>query len=543
MLVGPLRLLRWIYASRLILAAAVFVAALFNWVEADPQSTLVATLVLLVAVAVTGFSAWWTGILNRSPGANFLYGQSLVDSLLVTGVVHVTGGYASDFAPLYILVIAAGALMLPLPGGMLIGALTSLLYFADILWGHEGAVPSSVFVQVTVFAVIALVTGYLGDRLRRTGVALGEVVSELRQLRLDHGDILAALDTGVVTVDADGRLVYMNDAAAGLLGIRRADWLGRPVLDEMDARVPALGSTLARSLRTRQSVRWFESPRQHEEGEERLIGARTTVLERAGAPWATVVVQDITDGRRLEEVKRRAERLQAVAELSASMAHEIKNPLASIRSAVEQLTAGRKTGALRVEDRRVLGGLVLTESDRLSRLLTDFIEFGRVEPRQAARVDLAAISSVAIELAKRHPESRGDLSVDLSLGAQPIVVQGDEDLLHRAIYNLVLNALQHSKQGPVRVDLRRVREWELPVGVEMEYPIRWTVSDDGGGIAPADLSRVFDPFFTRRRGGSGLGLALVHRAVTSHHGAIFVDTAPAGGTRFTVYLPGPNGES
>lgn len=543
MLVGPLRLLRWIYASRLILAAAVFVAALFNWLEADPQSTLVATLVLLVAVAVTGFSAWWTGILNRSPGANFLYGQSLVDSLLVTGIVHVTGGYASDFAPLYILVIAAGALMLPLPGGMLIGALTSLLYFADILWGHEGAVPSSVFVQMTVFAVIALVTGYLGDRLRRTGVALGEVVSELRQLRLDHGDILAALDTGVVTVDADGRLVYMNDAAAALLGIRRADWMGRPVLGEMDARVPALGSTLARSLRTRTSVRWFESPRQHDEGEERLIGARTTVLERAGAPWATVVMQDITDGRRLEEVKRRAERLQAVAELSASMAHEIKNPLASIRSAVEQLTAGRKTGALRVEDRRVLGGLVLTESDRLSRLLTDFIEFGRVEPRLAARVDLAAISSVAIELAKRHPESRGDLSVDLSLGPQPIVVQGDEDLLHRAIYNLVLNALQHSKQGPVRVDLRRVREWELPVGVEMEYPIRWMVSDDGGGIAPADLARVFDPFFTRRRGGSGLGLALVHRAVTSHRGAIFVDTAPAGGTRFTVYLPGPNGES
>ena len=385
MLVGPLRLLRWIYAGRLILAAAVFVAALFNWLEADPQSTLVATLVLLVAVAVTGFSAWWTGILNRSPGPNFLYGQSLVDSLLVTGVVHVTGGYASDFAPLYILVIAAGALMLPLPGGMLIGALTSLLYFGDILWGHEGAVPSSVFVQMTVFAGIALVTGYLGDRLRRTGAALGEVESELRQLRLDHGDILAALDTGVITVDADGRLVYMNDAAAGLLGVRPRDWMGRPVLNEMDARLPALGSTLARSLRTRKPVRWFESPRRDDGGEARLIGARTTVLEREGAPWATVVMQDITDGRRLEEVKRRAERLQAVAELSASMAHEIKNPLASIRSAVEQLTG--PAPRLQQQDRGVLGKLVLSESDRLSRLLSGFIEFTRVELRARARVD------------------------------------------------------------------------------------------------------------------------------------------------------------
>src|SRR5688500_12769915 len=279
LLVGPLRLLRWIYVSRLTLAAALFVAAVFNWLVADPQSTLIATLVFLVAVAVTGYSVWWTGILNRLPSSNFLYGQSLIDSLLVTGVVHVTGGYASDFAPLYILVIAAGALLLPLPGGVLIGALSSLLYFADILWAHDATVPASVFVQMAVFAVIALVTGFLGDRLRRTGVALGVVESELRQLRLDTSDILGALETGVATVDGEGRLVYMNPAAAGLLGIEPEAWLGKRVLEELDACLPALGSTLGRSLRTRTPVRWFESPK-YRAGEVRLMGARTTVLER-----------------------------------------------------------------------------------------------------------------------------------------------------------------------------------------------------------------------------------------------------------------------
>jgi two-component system sensor histidine kinase PilS (NtrC family) len=187
--------------------------------------------------------------------------------------------------------------------------------------------------------------------------------------------------------------------------------------------------------------------------------------------------------------------------------------------------------------------LVLTESDRLSRLLSDFIEFGRVEPRAAGRVDLAAVSREAVELARRHPESPANVAVDLTLGPDPLLVDGDEDLLHRALYNLVLNALQHAKRGPVRVDLRRVGEHELPAGVEMERPIRCSVADDGRGIAQADLSRVFDPFFTRRRGGSGLGLALVHRAVGSHNGAIFIDTAPRGGTRFTVYLPGLNGET
>ena len=542
MLVGPLRLLRWIYVSRLTLAAALFVAAVFNWLVADPQSTLIATLVFLVAVAVTGFSVWWTGLLNRPPSSNFLYGQSLIDSLLVTGVVHVTGGYASDFAPLYILVIAAGALMLPLPGGVLIGALSSLLYFADILWAHEVSVPASVFVQMAVFAVIALVTGFLGDRLRRTGVALGVVESELRQLRLDTSDILGALETGVATVDGEGRLVYMNPAAAGLLGIEPEAWLGKRVLEELDACLPALGSTLGRSLRTRTPVRWFESPK-YRAGEVRLMGARTTVLEREGAPWATAVLQDITDGRRMEEVKRRAERLQAVAELSASMAHEIKNPLASIRSAVEQLTGERAPAALRDEDRGVLRSLVLAESDRLSRLLTDFLEFGRAEPRSAGPVDLSALTRNAVELARRHPERREGVEVELTGDAGRIVVHGDEDLLHRAIYNLVLNALQHAQRGPVRVDLRAVHDSDLPPGVDLEQPVRWTVIDDGTGIAQNDLPRIFDPFFTRRRGGSGLGLALVHRAVGSHKGAIFVDSAPGGGTRFTVYLPGRNGGS
>ena len=538
MLVGPLRLLRWIYVGRLTLAAGVFVAALFNWLVADPQSTLVATLVLLVAVGVTGASWWWTGVLNQTPSTNFLYGQAFIDSLLVTGVVHVTGGYASDFAPLYIIVTAMGALLLPLPGGVLIGALTALLYFADIVWGHQGAVPSSVFVQMAVFASIALLTAYLGDRARRTG----DVEMELRQLQLDHGDILAALDTGVATVDGEGRLVYMNDAAAFLLGLDRDQWMNRPVLEHLDATLPALGSTLGRSLHTRRAVRWFESPRRTN-GEERLIGARTTVLEREGAPWATAVMQDITDGRRLEEVKRRAERLQAVAELSASMAHEIKNPLASIRSAVEQLTGERASHALRTEDREVLRGLVLTESDRLSRLLSDFIEFGRAEPRAAAPVDVSTVARNAVELARQHPETRAEIAIDVSVDPAPVIVHGDEDLLHRAIYNLVLNGVQHAQKGPVRVDVRRVRDQDLPPGVQIEHPVRCTVSDDGRGIAQADLPRIFDPFFTRRRGGSGLGLALVHRAVGSHRGAIFVDTAPAGGTRFTVYLPGPNGES
>jgi len=532
MVVAPLRLLRWIYVGRLVLAAGIFVAAVLKWLVADPEVTLIATLVLVVAAGFTAVSAWWTDLMGRHPGPNFLYGQALVDSLLVTGVVHVTGGGASDFAPLYILVIAAGALLLPLPGGMLIGALTSLLYFADIVWGHEGPVPSTAAVQILVFVVIALATGYLGDRLRHTGATLGEVESELRQLRLDTDDILGALDTGVVTVDGEGRLVYMNAAASAILGLRSGDWMGRQVLDAMDEQLPVLGTTLSRTLRSRVPVRWFESTREGAGG-RRVIGARTTLLEREGAPSVTAVLQDVTDGKRLEEVKRRAERLEAVAELSASMAHEIKNPLASIRSAVEQLAReGLSEG-----DEEVLERLVLTESDRLSRLLSDFLEFGRVERRAPETADLRNLLEDAVALAGRHPDAEEGLAVQVDAGAEPLPVRGDADLLHRAFFNLALNALQHARRGPVRVQAARVSPREVPPGVELERPIRVVVTDDGPGIPSSDLPRLFDPFFTRRKGGSGLGLALVHRAVQEHQGAIFVDGVPGGGARFTVYLP------
>src|SRR5690606_13979824 len=140
------------------------------------------------------------------------YGQVIFDVLVVTAVVHLTGGGQSDFAPLYIVVIAAGALLLPLPGGVLVGGLASILYIADVVWGHAVDPQGTVLIQTGLFGVMALVTGYLGDRLRQAGTALGAIESELRQLRLDTDDVLDAIDTGVVMVDGDGRLAYMNRA-------------------------------------------------------------------------------------------------------------------------------------------------------------------------------------------------------------------------------------------------------------------------------------------------------------------------------------------
>ncbi|HEX6135817.1 MAG TPA: ATP-binding protein [Longimicrobiales bacterium] len=528
------RWLRWLYTGRLIVAAAIFVAALTQWVspEGSPIETLVATVALLAALGVTAAGLWWVELLGRTPGPNFLYGQVLFDVLLVTAAVHVTGGPFSPFPPLYILVITAGALLLPLPGGLLIGALASLLFFADVVFLHPLEPAMQDFLRIALFGAMAVATAAVGDRLRRTGTALGAVELELHQLRLETGDILDAIDTALVTVDGEGRLQYMNTAAVKLLGIGADDVEVRPVLEELERSAPGLGRLVRRTATTRTAVGRFEIRRSSGEG-ARYLSVRTTLLDRGEVPSVTAVIQDVTETKQIDELIRRAERLEAVAALGASLAHEIKNPLASIRSAAEQL-GGTK---LKAEDREKLHRLIVAESERVSRLLTEFMDFSRLDAQRWAAVDLGAIARDAIDLVTRHPDRGAGTRIEYEQPRVPVVVDGDHDLLHRALFNLVLNAVQHAgASGVVQVEVGHP-DGDMPHTVELPEPVRVRVRDNGPGVREEDLPRLFDPFFTRRSGGTGLGLALVHRAVEAHRGTILVDSAAGGGACFTIYLP------
>lgn len=530
---APLGLLRWVYIGRLTLASGIFAGALLAWFRVTPLITLVATVLLLGSLAMTLGGLWHTHLRRREPGHNFLYLQVIFDVILVAGVVHITGSSDSQFAPLFILVIASGALLLPMPGGVLIGALASLLYFTDIVWLQAEPPPPRVFLQIALFAVIAIVTGYLGQRLRRAGTALGEAESQLRQLRLDTSDILRTIDTGVVTVDGDGRLVYLNKAAEVLLGLPATEWWGRVVLPELDHRAPGLGELLRATSRQGRPIQRREITVAG--ANQRVLGLSTAILEREGVPSVTAVFQDITDSKRVQELHTEAVRLQAMARLSASMAHEIKNPLASVRSAVEQLTG---SGSLDSRDRDRLRDLVLNESERLTRLLSGFIEYSRVELRQSDSVELDGIIAEAVELVDSHPDSADGNPIHYSRPADAVMVQGDADLLHRAVFNLLLNAVQHAgPDGHVEVEVAGVPETHLPAGLHIADPVRISIRDDGPGLDPHDLPRVFDPFFSRRRGGTGLGLAVVQRAVDAHHGKILVDSRPGDGATFTIFLP------
>jgi two-component system sensor histidine kinase PilS (NtrC family) len=358
-------------------------------------------------------------------------------------------------------------------------------------------------------------------------------------VRLQAEDILRNIRSGIVTVDAAGQLVYANPAASSLLGMDLSAKTGRRVRDLFGSISPELVSALEqaagsgiRTLRAEGKV--ITSSRGFPIGLNTTI---TTSQEQNGnstqSRSATAIFQDLTDQKRLDALRRRTQRLEAVTELSASLAHEIKNPLASIRSAVEQLSHS----AHATPDERTLSSLIVRESDRLARLLSEFLDFARVRVNRIQKVDIGRLVRGAATLAATHPSSAEH--VRLSVTGEAGIVEGDDDVLHRAVFNLVLNAVQLSpKGGDVRVEVASIRTDEAPPGVRLPGGgVSIRISDRGPGIPPDVREKIFDPFFTTRPGGTGLGLAVVHRAIESHSGYVFVDSEVGSGTRVTVLLP------
>jgi signal transduction histidine kinase len=273
------------------------------------------------------------------------------------------------------------------------------------------------------------------------------------------------------------------------------------------------------------------------------IGVTTTYTDGDGRRTdrtATAIFQDISDQKRIESLRLRAERLEGVAELSASLAHEIKNPLASIRSACEQLSRSALTG----DDEKILTHLVMRESDRLSRLLSEFLDFARVRVARREAIDLLVLAQGAGRLVLAHPDRRPGVSVAIAGAPGESIVEGDDDLLHRAVFNLLLNAVQASPDvGEVKLEVGASSPDQFGMATEFaDGAVSLSVTDAGAGIPDDIRNRLFDPFFTTKPGGSGLGLAVVHRAIEAHRGLVFLDSGQAG-TRFTIVLPRATGVS
>jgi two-component system sensor histidine kinase PilS (NtrC family) len=529
---SPRRLIAWLFAARMVLAVATLLGASLSWTR-SPDISFIVTISVLLAFTVTAYGWWAVWIKNREMGPVFLTVQAVVDLGLVTTLVHFTGGADSPLSALYVVVLAAYAVLLPLWAGILVSLLASALYFlVGMLDG--GALGLPFWGQVVIFNTVFGIVAALGARLRQAGAEQDTLELELRRVRLEADDILLNIRSGVLTVDGLGRLAFINPTAERLLGIDGTMQVGLPVLDHLKSKSSELWACLVAGIRSGRKVNRAEGIVFREDGSSFPIGLMTTTFARETSqhPSVTALFNDISESKHLQELHLRAERLEAVASLSASLAHEIRNPLASIRSSVEQLAAATGAG----DDERTLATLIVREADRLSRLLSEFLDFSRVRAARREPVDLREIATAAVHLVEAHPECHADTVLQVTGPAT--IIDADEDLLHRVIANLVLNAVQ-AAAGPVSVtvSIGPALQSDVPRGSGIESPIRLDVIDDGPGI-PEDLTdRLFQPFVSGRPGGSGLGLAIVQRAVEAHRGLITVASTVGEGTTFTIFLP------
>lgn len=526
-----------IAVTRLILVALAFGRELGHQQGDIDAAVGSIALVVLVALIATVWLVWHIRRPTGVPGPSALLLQAAVDVVVVTTLVAFqTKTAATSVAALYVLLVTVYALVLPVGRGLIVVALACTCYIAITVHSSAtipDAIDSRFWYQVGVIAFVGALIAVLGNRLTDASREQHVLAAALFQARLEADEILGSIQSGVLSVDGDGRLGYINPRGRLILGADAASFIpGQPVLESLRARSRELYDAITRGIADGARVARAEAQVRRADGSLFPVGLSTTTFKRPGSDrrLVTAIFTDISDLKRLQEFRLRAERLEAVAALSASLAHEIRNPLAAIRSAVEQLA--RSVG--QDEDDQTLARLVMRESERLNRLLSEFLDFSRVRATKFERLDLAALVRDVVRIVGEHPAADG---VDISVVGESIALDADSDLMNRLVSNLLLNAAQAlDGRGRIEVTVGLAAPGEGPGGT-VERPVKLAVRDNGPGIPDTVRERLFEPFVSGRQGGTGLGLAIVQRAVAAHRGVILVDTAQDEGTTFSIFLP------
>jgi two-component system, NtrC family, sensor histidine kinase PilS len=467
------------------------------------------------------------------------------DALLVSAFIHVTGGITSNFSSLYLLPIIAASMIRYRRVAIQLAALSAVMYLAlvavqyidlDLPLARRFSpvvdLPTVRVAQYTVainlggFIAVALLAGSLADSLRSAGARLEDASDRIRDLRAFNEYVINSLLSGLITTDHDGGILTFNRSASTIIGVPASQVIGRDVVDVMQ--MPAVvrtrleGLTLGRSLKI---------DCQHRTADGRMIDigltASTLALPegKSGYVWS---FQDVTDVRRLERDARLRQRLAAVGEMAAGIAHEIRNPLASMSGSIQVLRQELPLS----EDQAQLMDIVLRESERLNETIRSFLAYARPQRAAMARLDMRGVLQDTALLLRNSAEVKPHHIIDVDVPAEPVWCEADENQIRQIVWNLATNGVRAmGNGGHLRLAVTPERE---PAGHEW---VVLAVQDEGCGIAPEDVDEIFQPFRSSFERGTGLGLATVHRVVTDYNGTINVASQVGVGTIMSVRLP------
>jgi two-component system sensor histidine kinase PilS (NtrC family) len=495
-------------------------------------ATFVATLFYIALIRV----------LRRSPKAQ-AYIQFVGDLVLITCLVYYLGGATSPFSLLYLIVIAVASTLLRRRAGVIVASIALLLYGGMIVALFFGwllpAIPTqevipgwrlsyNLAVHGVGFYGVALLTYYLAHNVTRAERALEEKSEHLADLQVVHRDVIQSITSGLITTDLEGTITSANLAGLEILGSVGDDLVGLPIhqsglftpehWDEATAASEQTGR-----MRSEVEVTHGESP-------ARYVGFTISRLTDAFAKHRgyIVIFQDLTRWRRIQEELRMKDRMVAVGELAAGLAHEIGNPLAAISGSVQML-AGRVDGD---PAQRKLIEILLKESHRLDRTIKGFLRFARPRERSSISFDIARLLTENFELLQNSEEVSDRHRLTLDLDPPSARLFADPDQVSQIFWNLARNSLRAMPDGgTLRVT------GQFSGGQSSGDWYRLQVIDSGRGMTEEQRTNLFHPFQSFFDGGTGIGMAIVYRIVQDHGGRLRVDSRPGAGTVITVELP------
>jgi two-component system, NtrC family, sensor histidine kinase PilS len=521
---------------RLVLISLVLGSTLVLWWLSDVDLATASSMVVYAIIATTYLlTIVYALAVNRAVDLTRLATIQLAIDLVTSALLmHVTGGAQSAYTFFFPLSIIAAAIVHFRTGAVVVAGAAALLYSAVALLGWLELLPvpqgqavlpwdstalelgRAMALNLAACAGVAVLASNLASQIQQTSASLASQRDVTANLYALHDDIVRSLSSGLLTVDQSGAVLTVNQAACDLLGAPAPALVGRPLAEVMPGIEHALAEVGAQHVAQRRDM-----VRTRPDGAEQVLAASVSQLRsnRDQVIGGVVNFQDLTEMRAMERQVRRAERLAVVGTLAAGVAHEIRNPLASISGSIELLRGAPQVD----EDSRALMDIVTREVDRLNALITDLLDYTNPQPRALVGFDLAGLARETVQV---FVQDRSFEAVRVTCeGLTALEIVADPGRIRQVLWNLLRNGAEAARSRLIM----RVSRRDAVALLE--------VSDDGPGIEPEHLDRVFDPFFTTKSQGSGLGLATCHSIVREHGGNIHAENEPGGGCRFVVALP------
>src|SRR3990170_2865873 len=475
------------------------------------------------------------------------YIQIFCDIILVTALVSATEGVESPFVFLYLLSIVPasiilyrrGALLAAAAAGIFYGLVVNAQYYYLFPFISDTTPPGKTLfyvlsLHIAAFFAVAYLSSSAVETLRRMKEELRAKDSNIEELQAFNVNVAQCMSTGLLTTDELGRITAFNRAAEEITGLKWDDVRGKGFLDILP--VKEIEDILC-SVKQILPIYRFESEVNRRDESRIILGMNVShLLDEGGRSHGLIVIfQDLTKVKEMEKEVKKREKMAMIGEVAAGMAHEIRNPLASLSGSMQIL----KEELSLQGDNAYLMEIALREMDRLNTTITEFLTYARPNPPQKKLMDLNDLLIDTINLLKNSDVYRNaDIHAQTEFKEEKLLLSIDPHQISQVFWNLSMNAVQAMPDGGVLTISSRISG--VKSGNEVSKSREWAeiiFKDTGQGINEGILEKIFVPFFTTKEAGSGLGLSIVHRIIEEHDGRIYVKSKPGKGAQFTIYLP------